>query len=535
MNRSKDLPSGWTSGTIGNLISVDGIFCDGDWVESEDQDPNGDIRLIQLADIGDGVYRNRSNRFLTAAKAKQLKCTFLKTGDVLIARMPDPLGRAAIFPGDALSCVTVVDVCIARTGHDAINHRWLMHFINSPVFRANIAALQSGSTRKRISRRNLASLQLPIPPSNEQRRIVAKIEELFSDLDAGVAALERAKANLKRYRAAVLKAVVEGSLTAEWRAQHPDVEPASQLLKRMLLERRRKWEADQLAKFQAAGKAPPKNWQAKYVEPTSPNAIDLPELPKSWCWTTIEQMNAAERPISYGVLQPGTEFPGGVPLIRVCDVADGKVAIDQLKKIEPSISDQFRRTIIQGGEVLLTVVGTIGRTAIAPPELVGANTARAVAVIAVAPLCIPEFLELALRDPAMRTRLTLASHEVARKTLNLEDVRVAHLNLPPLEEQKVILAHASEKLSQIEAADKLIDSSLARASRLRQSILKQAFEGRLVPQDPSDEPASVLLQRIQAESQLQPTNGKPTKTFSSNKSKPRQKPAPSKKSKQKAT
>src|SRR3989304_9218202 len=105
---------GWAIAAIGELIDSDGVFVDGDWVESKDQDIKGGVRLIQLADIGDGIYRNRSNRYLTYAKAVELGCTFLKPNDVLIARMPDPLGRACIFPGDSKLSVTAVDVCIVR-------------------------------------------------------------------------------------------------------------------------------------------------------------------------------------------------------------------------------------------------------------------------------------------------------------------------------------------------------------------------------------------------------------------------------------
>src|ERR1035441_2972954 len=106
---SGTLPSGWEWKTIPDLVSDDGVFIDGDWVESKDQDPNGDVRLIQLADVGDGAYRDKSDRFMTKAKAEELRCTFLSQGDVLIARMPDPLGRACIFPGDTKPSVTVVD------------------------------------------------------------------------------------------------------------------------------------------------------------------------------------------------------------------------------------------------------------------------------------------------------------------------------------------------------------------------------------------------------------------------------------------
>src|SRR3954471_20871970 len=108
--------------SLADLVS-DGLFVDGDWVESKDQDPNGDVRLIQLADVGDGTFRDRSNRFLTSNKARHLNCTSLVAGDVLVARMPDPLGRAAIFPGSNRPCVTVVDVCIVRSGKQGVHHR----------------------------------------------------------------------------------------------------------------------------------------------------------------------------------------------------------------------------------------------------------------------------------------------------------------------------------------------------------------------------------------------------------------------------
>jgi type I restriction enzyme S subunit len=266
------LPTGWDRATIPDLKDKDGVFVDGDWVESKDQDPDGDVRLTQLADVGDGFYRNRSNRFLTSSKAQELGCTFLKPNDVLIARMPDPLGRACIFPGDPKPCITVVDVCIVRTGTHGANHRWLVYAINSPQFRAAISSLQSGSTRKRISRSNLATLELPLPPLPEQHRIVTKIEELFSDLDAGVESLRKIQAQLKRYRQAVLKAAVEGKLTAEWRkANAGKAEPASVLLEKL--------RARKDAKAQGKKELPPVN------------ASELPELPKGWEWVPLKELS----------------------------------------------------------------------------------------------------------------------------------------------------------------------------------------------------------------------------------------------------
>ena len=186
---SAPLPKGWTLATLSDLISSGGLFTDGDWVESKDQDPAGKVRLIQLADVGDGAFRNRSSRFLRPDQAERLGCTFLQEGDVLVARMPDPLGRACIYPGSKLPAVTAVDVCIIRPSNDEIDNRWLMWFLNAPQFRREVSARQTGTTRKRISRSNLAALPLPVPTFAEQNHIVAAIEELLSRLDAAEVAL----------------------------------------------------------------------------------------------------------------------------------------------------------------------------------------------------------------------------------------------------------------------------------------------------------------------------------------------------------
>ncbi len=175
------LPAGWATCTITQLVPYNGTFTDGDWVESKDQDPDGDVRLIQLADVGDGHFIDKSNRFLTKAKAYELNCTFLKNGDVLIARMPAPLGRACLFPFDGNEkFVTVVDVCVVRLGDSSADSKFLMYAINSLAIRSRIEQYKTGSTRKRISRGNLSRVKFPLPPLNEQRRMVTKVEELFS-------------------------------------------------------------------------------------------------------------------------------------------------------------------------------------------------------------------------------------------------------------------------------------------------------------------------------------------------------------------
>jgi len=178
-----EIPDHWALTTVENTTRDTGFFCDGDWVESKDQDPAGDVRLIQLADVGDGKYRNRSSRFMTKAAATRLNCSYLAAGDILIARMPDPLGRCCRFPGDVKPAVTVVDVCILRPNAAFFDADFLVIAINSPGFRRLVSTQATGTTRSRISRSNLGFLPIPLPPPAEQKRIVAKVDELMALCD----------------------------------------------------------------------------------------------------------------------------------------------------------------------------------------------------------------------------------------------------------------------------------------------------------------------------------------------------------------
>jgi type I restriction enzyme S subunit len=197
--------------------------------------------------------------------------------------------------------------------------------------------------------------------------------------------------------------------------------------------------------------------------------------------------------------QPGPDVVNGIPLIRVGDINGGKVKLTNLKRIDPKIALEYERTKLKGGEVLITLVGAIGRTAVVPGILAGANTARAVGVIPLSNHLRPPWVEIWFRNPDKIDEITSKAHEVARKTLNLEDVRSAPVAIPPQAEQDEIINEVESKLSLAENAEQIIDMSQRRCEKLRQSILKQAFKGNLVPQDPSDEPASVLLGRTKAE------------------------------------
>ncbi len=198
------IPNTWAFTTLESASYGGGLFGDGDWVESKDQDQFGDIRLIQLADVGDGIYKNKSERFMNSKTAERLNCTYLQKSDILIARMPDPLARACVFSGDPKRCVTVVDVCILRSNKSFFLPEFLIIAINSPFFRNLALSKATGTTRSRISRGNLSLFPIPIPPLVEQHRIVAKVNQLMSLCDELEARKQKKRESRTRLNSAAL-------------------------------------------------------------------------------------------------------------------------------------------------------------------------------------------------------------------------------------------------------------------------------------------------------------------------------------------
>jgi len=313
-----------------------------------------------------------------------------------------------------------------------------------------------------------------------QDRVVDKIEELFSDLDAGVAALERAKANLARYRAAVLKAAVEGKLTEQWRWEHPNVEPASKLLKRILAERRRRWEEEQLAKYQAKGTKPPKGWRGRYTTPMAPAAVDLPQLPPSWCWVTAAQISD----IQSGIQKQPKRAPrkNAYPYLRVANVLRGRLDLSEIREFE-LFNGELERLRLEPGD-LLVVEGNGSRNEIGRSALWGGEIENCVHqnhIIRVRPLyASPDYLDYYWNSPqGSRRVMRVAASTSGLYTLSVSKVGAIPTPLPPLAEQEVIASTIGEALSQAERVATALNAASMRSGRMRQGILREAFSGTL--------------------------------------------------------
>lgn len=427
-----ELPKGWAKATISEMISADGVFVDGDWIESKDQDQNGDVRLIQLADIGDGDFRDKSSRFLTLKRAKEIGCTFLLEGDILVARMPDPIGRACLFPLKGENkFVTAVDVAIIRTGKASINNKLLNYFINSPIIRNKIEALQSGTTRKRISRGNLSLIEFPVPPLNEQNRIVDKLDELLSELEKGKEQLQTSLEQLKVYRQSILKHAFEGKF------------PRKKL--------------GNILSYIGSG-ITPKGGKSVY-------------------------QNA------------------GVIFIRSQNVYPNKLLLDEVAYISDKIDERMKRTRVQPFDVLLNITGaSIGRCTYVPEGFPRANVNQHVCILrADQDILNCAHLSYYFNSPEGQDLIMNSQSGATRQGLNFQQIRNFEIPFPDLKTQLNIVQHLEEKLSLCDNTETTIRDEINKAFGLRQSLLQKAFEGKLVEQNPNDEPARVLLERIKKE------------------------------------
>ena len=363
--------------------------------------------------------------------------------------------------------------------------------------------MQGAVGQRRVPKVWLEDASVPLAPLAEQHRIVGKIESLLAKLEEGVAALKRAEANLERYRASVLKAAVEGRLTEQWRRENPPEETGEELLRRILAKRRKRWEIEQLAKFEAKGKKPPKNWKAKYKEPVAPDTSRLPGLPEGWCWATVDQVSVA---VQYGSSAKTSSTVEGVPVLRMGNIQQGALNLESLKYL-PRDHREFPKLLLVDGDMLFNRTNSaelVGKTAVyrGRPDpcsfasyLISVRTVRAGLSTVVAS---------ALNSSWGRAWIaSVVSQQVGQANVNGTKLRAFPFPLPPETEQDEITrltGDAGESVTRLTGAT---TDLLRKTTALRQSILKCAFEGRLVPQDSADEPAAVHIERIRAEQEAE--------------------------------
>lgn len=407
--------------------------------------------------------------------------TPFKESDVLFAKITPCMenGKMAVVPRLTSELGFGSTEFHVLRPHERVDPRFIYYFVSSQNFRREAAHRMTGAVgQKRVPQSFLEEALIPVPLFDDQRRIVAEIEKQFSRLDEAVA-------NLKRYKAAVLKAAVEGKLTEAWRKQHPNVEPADNFLKRTLSERRTKWTG-----------------RGQYNQPGEPETSDLPKLPDKWLWARLDAIASLKGGIT---VDKNRKSPTArtVPYLRVANVQRGYLDLSEIKTIEAPDADIKDLRLIPG-DILFNEGGDrdkLGRGWLWEgqlPECIHQNHVfRARLFLAeVSPKLVSWWgnsfgQAYFLREGKQTTNLA---------SLNLTKLSAFPVPLPPASEQQQIVAEVERRLSVIDELEATVEANLIRADRLRQSILSQAFSGRLLSQDSKDIPSAVATFSIAAES-----------------------------------
>jgi len=407
----------------------------------------------------------------------------LLNGDVLFnnTNSPEMLGKTTFLKQDT-NWAYSNHMTRIRLIPKSVESAWIAYYLHSLflkgffkincVHHVNQASINSGFLSKKVL--------IPLAPLPEQHRIVARIEELLSHLDAGVQALQRAKAQLQRYRQAVLKAAVEGRLTEEWRKAHPEVEPAEELL-------------EQISK---AHQKPPER-----IESTQ-----LPNLPRSWIWASTDQLASSEK-YSMAIGPFGSNLKvvdyrsEGVPLIFVRNIRLRLFNGQCTWFVSNEKAEELRAHFVESGDILITKMGDPPGDACIYPEGMppAIITADCIKWRLSSLLKEKAYLSNAINSIVVKKQIIQFTKGVAQQKISLIRFKKVGIPLPPLQEQNEITKCIESRFSFCDQTEIEFNRAIQLSASLRQSILKRAFEGKLVPQDSSDEPASVLLEHIKAE------------------------------------
>ena len=343
-----------------------------------------EVSFVPMAAVEAGSGRmevSQTKHFSTVKKGY----TPFKESDVLFAKITPCMenGKMAVVPELTNGLGFGSTEFHVLRPHEGIDPRYVYYFVSSKGFRREAAHRMTGAVgQKRVPQSFLEEALIPVPLFDDQKSIVAEIEKQFSRLDEAVANLKRVKANLKRYKASVLKAAVEGKLTEDWRKQHPNVEPASKLLERILAERRAKWSG-----------------RGKYKEPAKPDTNNLPLLSEKWTWTSVDQLTSH---ITSGS-RDWTRYygRGNGTFILAQNVRTMRLDLSDRQAVDPPKSDaETVRTRVSIGDLLVTIVGAkTGEVCRIPMELVDHFVCQSVALLRPLMPASAKFMELYLASP----------------------------------------------------------------------------------------------------------------------------------------
>jgi type I restriction enzyme S subunit len=466
----RDLPPGWVKSTVGDVVDRVVVGYVG---PAKRHYVAGSVPFLLGKNVRAGqLDLSDLERVNDAFQARERKSQ-LNARDVVVIRIGRS-GEAAVVP-DTLGPANCGGLVIAKQPR-GVTPEFLAWYLNSPEGLRASRAEARGMTRQTLNTRKIEAADVPVPPYSEQLRITEKLESLLVRVNVCRERLDRVPEILKRFRESVLEAAVSGKLTEEWRASaHVDI-TGLQLARDV---RARHGSSKQ------RGSAP-----NKYTE-----VDEIREVPESWGWVSGAEVVDPSADIIYGIVQPGPKLNEGVPYVRGMDIENGKILTQQLLKTSDAIAKRYERASLRGGDVLLGIIRAT-KVAIVPDELAGANITQGTARFRPSSAIRTSYLARVLEAPMTQKWLHDCYRGIDMPGLNLADVRRVPIPLPSLEEQDETIRRVDTLFTLGDHLEHLYETGATSVQTLTPSVLAKAFRGELVPQDPNDEPAEKLLQRI---------------------------------------
>jgi type I restriction enzyme, S subunit len=353
-------------------------------------------------------------------------------------------------------------------------------------------SMASGTTFLELSGSKAAKLPFPIAPLAEQRRIVVQLDAAMQQVEASQARLEKLPGLLKQFRQAVLAAAVSGRLTEAWRAEHPQQETGADLLARIRAERRAQWEEKQLAKIKGKQLSLNDNWKQKYEEPAEPDTSEMPDLPEGWVYATFEQISDRVTVGFVGSMKD-EYVEEGIPFLRSQNVRENRFNPEGLIYISPEFHERIRKSTLEPGDLVVVRSGSVGTACVIPETLPEANCSDL--VIVKQPKVLPQLCGYYMNSAA-KAQVSNNTVGMALSHFNTRSMAKMPLPVPAFEEQREIVRQVTHYFALADALEARFEQAAAIVEQLPQALLAKAFCGQLVPQDPNDEPASDLLERL---------------------------------------
>ena len=469
MQQQSELPEGWVSANVSDICQlINGrAFKPSDWSDKG-------LPIIRIQNLNNVKAKFNYCDFEVGSKY------YLNSGQLLFAWSGTPGTSFGAHIWERGKAVLNQHIFRVEIDENTINKLFLKHSLNYNIA-GYIEKAHGTAGLAHITKKKFETSVLSFPPLAEQHRIVSAIESLFVRLDAANERLDRVPEILKKFRQSVLAAACDGRLTEEWRTLNED----------------------KLNIIDSLNNLDIKNIE---LDVSNDSEIQL-NIPQEWKWSLCNDLCDQNRALTYGVIKLGSEAEDGVPTLRSSDVRWLKIDTNHIKRISPEIASNYSRTFLKGGEILVTVRGTLGGVAVVPQKMKGFNISREVAVIPLINILDAHFFCYAIASKRSQNWLLGMKKGVAYIGINIKDLKNLPLPIPPLSEQHEIVRRVDALFALADSIEAKVAAARERTEKLRQSILAKAFSGELVPTEAElarhegrdYESADVLLERIKAE------------------------------------